>query len=87
MLVTHGVSRVELQNGYILNIFIYLFDVYLFSMRYQVDNNLFTAPCTRAKTEDFLTFLCLRSEWCNHLVNIQQLFTEVEEFSGGYLPS
>ena len=52
-----------------------------------MDNNLFTAPCTRAKTEDFLTFLCLRSEWCNHLVNIQQLFTEVEEFSGGYLPS
>lgn len=35
-------------------------------MRNQEERNLLTTACTsRAKTEDFLTFLCLRSKWHN----------------------
>ena len=32
-------------------------------MRYQEEANLLTTACSRAKTEDFLTFLCLRRKW------------------------
>lgn len=37
-----------------------MFLLFDFSMRHQEEANLISTACTRAKTEDFLTFLCLR---------------------------